>query len=80
MNSMIDIFMSSMMNLQLKVLSINTDIKSCQSECSGFEGHLPYFFEGQSQSSLTKTVKGDNSRLQFHEKFSLKTIFEIEYY
>ena len=57
MDSMIDIFISSMMNLQLKVLSINTDIKSCQSECSGFEGHLPYLFEGQSQFSLAKSFR-----------------------
>ena len=54
-----------MMNLQLKALSINTDIKSCQSECSGFEGRLPYLFEGQCQLSHAKTVKTDKSISRF---------------
>ena len=42
-----DIVISAMLNFQIEVLSLSTDIKSCKSECSKLEGHLPYSIEGQ---------------------------------
>ena len=42
-----DIIISAMLNFQIEVLSLSTDIKSCKSECSKLEGHLPYSIEGQ---------------------------------
>ena len=43
---MIDLIISSMINVHIKVLSLRTDLNGCKTECNGIEGHLPYSFEG----------------------------------
>ena len=42
-----DVIISTMINLEIKVLSVGIDIDTCKSECSKLQGHLPYSFEGK---------------------------------
>ena len=42
-----DKFILTFFNFKFKILSLGNDIKSCESECNIYGGHLPYQFEGQ---------------------------------
>ena len=45
---------STLINFQIKVLSLSTDLKSCANDCTQLRGHLPYIFEGERQ--ITSTI------------------------
>ena len=44
-----DRVVSLMINIQLKVPAVSTDINTCESECTKLKGRAPYLFEGKCQ-------------------------------
>ena len=52
-NLTMDKFILTFFNFKFKILSLGNDIKSCESECNGLGGHLPYQFEGQGPRKWT---------------------------
>ena len=42
-----EVIISSLINIKIEVLSLGTNLKSCKSECSELDGHLPYVFEAR---------------------------------
>ena len=55
-----------MLNFEIKVLSLTTNLTACKSECSRLEGHLPYSIEGQCHSEQSwagmANLKGGKGR------------------
>ena len=60
---------SSLLNFQIKVLSLGTNLVSCQSECENMDGHLPFLFEGWSQS-MPLSLGG-------HQPFATKVVIDM---
>ena len=61
-----DKVISEMLNFEIKVLSLTTNLTACESECSRLEGHLPYSIEGQCHSEQSwagmANLKGGKGR------------------
>lgn len=49
-----DVIISSLINFEIKVLSLRNNLESCASECSNLNGHLPYLFEARVENMLLR--------------------------
>ena len=62
---------SSLLNFQIKVLSqYGPNLVSCQSECENMDGHLPFLFEGWSQS-MPLSLGG-------HQPFATEIVIDMQ--